>query len=223
MMKNLNPSAKSPPVSRGNGTKAIIDPAQPLRNPRWEQFAHLVLVMDQTKAYREAFPSSRDSKARHVWERASKLAAKVAPRVNFLRAQQSERLALTPERVLRRYSDIAFMDLPSIISWRKVNGSTEAPVFILEVEDFERLTPAQREAIKRVNISRPDKDGHQTVAVELHDPLKALEALAKHLGLFQAEEKTNVGQVSITINIGGQKEMDLRAKELQTSEVDLQG
>jgi len=69
-MKNLSHSPKSLPLSRSNGTQAIADPAQPLRNPRWEQFAHLVLVMDQTKAYREAFPTSKDSKARHVWESA---------------------------------------------------------------------------------------------------------------------------------------------------------
>ena len=197
-------SAKPPPPSRHYGSQTVLDSAKPLSNPRWEQFANDVLVMDQTAVYRKAFPSSRDSKPRHVWERASKLAAKVAPRVNYLRAQHSERLSVTPARVLERYAHIAFTDLPGIVRWRKIDEGLNEPVRIL---DFEKLTPAQRVAIKR-KVSPPDNKGRQTIEIELHDPLKALEALAKHLGLFR-NELAQVGTMNVQINLGAGREIDL--------------
>ena len=61
----------------------------------------------------------------------------------------------------------------------------------MTLTDFDKLTPAQRACIKKYKcVTRQvmGTDGPKpvsTVEIELHDPLKALQALGRHLGIFR--------------------------------------
>ncbi|MBP9903424.1 MAG: hypothetical protein KBH45_18335 [Verrucomicrobia bacterium] len=69
----------------------MIDGSKPLENPRYERFALLVASGEMTAsaAYREAVSNRGTDK--NSWESASKLAAKVAPRIEFLKAKATKK------------------------------------------------------------------------------------------------------------------------------------
>ncbi len=198
-------------TSRGRPHPRYVIPedgSEPLRHPPWERFAHDAVHMDQAEAYRRSYPGSRKWNLQHVAVKASMLTTKIARRIDYLRRQNARNLDATRSRVLQRYAHIAFTDLPGIVRWRGTNGRSKEPVYGLEIEDFEKLTPAQRAAIKRLKVSPPDNEGHQATEIELHDPLKALDALSKHLGLFK-DEVAQAGTMNVQINFGDGRGIDL--------------
>ena len=68
----------------------------PLRNSRHEAFARLLVQgKSQAEAYRELFPASRRWKADSVHEKASKLGAKVRPRVAEIQQEGVSKAILT--------------------------------------------------------------------------------------------------------------------------------
>ncbi|MCB2141463.1 hypothetical protein KQH29_00825 [bacterium] len=65
--------------------------SKPLKNGRHEAFAQSCLSMSQAEAYRAHYPASRRWKPSSVQEAASKLAAKVSPRIQWLRNQAADK------------------------------------------------------------------------------------------------------------------------------------
>ena len=84
-------------------------------------------------------------------------------------AERSERLRITADQVLREYARIAFADI------RKFAGRGTAGL-----KDVAELSDEEAAAV--VELSGPS-DG-KGLRVKLHDKKKALDALARHLGLF---------------------------------------
>lgn len=73
-----------------------MDTGCPLDNPAHERFAQLVAKgISQADAYRECYPHSKTWKPSSVWESASKLCAKVAPRVEHLQQCAAKETVLT--------------------------------------------------------------------------------------------------------------------------------
>ena len=63
-----------------------------MTTPAQEQFAQLVASgKSQSEAYRTAYPKAKAWKDEAVWTRASRLFAKVLPRVDAIRAELAER------------------------------------------------------------------------------------------------------------------------------------
>jgi hypothetical protein len=58
-----------------------------------------------------------------------------------------------------------------------------------------------RRAIKKVKVT-PNKDGQNSIEVEMHDKISALRLLAKHHGLMEATDDTNRPSI-IGINLHG--------------------
>ena len=58
-----------------------------------------------------------------------------------------------------------------------------------------------RRAIKKVKVT-PNKDGQNSIEVEMHDKIAALRLLAKHHGLMEATDDTNRPSI-IGINLHG--------------------
>lgn len=88
-------------------------------------------------------------------------------------AARAAELGITPERVLEEYAHIALADLTHIVSFDQ-NGR-------LGVRPLEELSPDDRAAI--AEISTAGTSGGE-LRVKLYDKKAALDALARHFGLF---------------------------------------
>lgn len=106
----------------------------------------------------------------------------IAEYISVLQSEREKRTEITQDRVLQEYAKIAFTDLPGIVNF---DGRS------MSVEDFEKLTQAQRACIKKIRVKlemqlQPDgeKTPIDTVEVELHSKQAALDSIAKHLGMF---------------------------------------
>lgn len=86
-------------------------------------------------------------------------------------AARAARLGITPERVLLEYGHIAFADLRHIIEWGPDGWRLKAS---------DQLTEADMAAISEIV---PGADPKQP-RVKLYDRKAALDAIARHLGMF---------------------------------------
>ena len=87
-------------------------------------------------------------------------------------AERAERLGVTPERVLQEYARIAFADLRRFADWGPdgvVLKSTGA------------LSAADTAAISEITTSGAGSGNYR---VKLYDKKAALDAIARHLGMF---------------------------------------
>jgi hypothetical protein len=88
-------------------------------------------------------------------------------------AALAKELGITPQRVLEEYAHIALADVTHIVSWD--------PSGRLSVRPVEELSPDDRAAI--AEISTAGTSGGE-LRVKLYDKKAALDALARHFGLF---------------------------------------
>jgi hypothetical protein len=87
-------------------------------------------------------------------------------------AARAARLGITPERVLQEYAYIAFADLRHIVRWGEKG---------LELMQPEALSEADAAPIAEISADSADA-GHYRV--KLYDKKAALDAIARHLGMF---------------------------------------
>jgi hypothetical protein len=207
------PASAKPQIDPGvkRVSTAEIDHSAPLRNSRHERYAVSYCESNQREAYLQAYPRSRAWSPASIDTKASDLAAKIRGRIEWLMSQRALAMLITPDRILSRYAQLAFTDLPGIIRWKGVQqgaqGSKGRKRYDLELVDFDKLTPAQRAVIKRLRITE-----RGTVEVEVHDQVRALDALAKHLGLFR-EEGISVGTMNVQINFGDGRTLEVRSRD----------
>ena len=88
---------------------------------------------------------------------------------------RAARLGVTVEKVLREYAHIAFADLRHIVEW---DAQT------LHVK--EKLSKADAAAIAEIGTGTAGKG---PVRVKLYDKKAALDAIARHLGMFTPRER----------------------------------
>jgi hypothetical protein len=86
-------------------------------------------------------------------------------------AARAARLGITPERVLLEYGHIAFADLSHIIEWGPEGWRLKAP---------NEMTDGDIAAISEIVPGTDDKHPR----VKLYDRKAALDAIARHLGMF---------------------------------------
>lgn len=115
-------------------------------------------------------------------EQGARLLANVKVQEEIQKAieKRQNRVEITQDRVLQELASIAFAkgtDYASIISG------------VVMMNDTEKLTEEQKAAIVGI---KQTKEG---VEVKLADKMRALELLAKHLGLLQAQEKQEDGML----------------------------
>jgi hypothetical protein len=102
--------------------------------------------------------------------------AEAAPATEFEDvADRAARLGVTIEKVLREYARIAFADLRHIVRWDDSG---------LHVN--EHLTKADAAAISEIGTG---STGKGPVRVKLYDKKAALDAIARHLGMFTPAER----------------------------------
>ena len=102
--------------------------------------------------------------------------AEVQAAIQEAQQQRSERTQIDQDRVLREYGRLAFSDLRQVLQWnaRKV-----------ELRDSEELDEDAAATVAEVSQT-VTKDGG-TLRVKLHSKTAALEALSRHLGLFDPQ------------------------------------
>lgn len=112
--------------------------------------------------------------------------------INFeiarLQAIRDTEFGIKAADVLREIAAIAMVDIGRLLTWgwEEVEDKNDQPVirpFCRPVPD-DHMTEYERCAIKSMGMSR-----NGTFKIEVHDKLKALELLGRHLGLFEKGHK----------------------------------
>lgn len=193
------PKGKSPPKIKK------VDPS--VISHQEETFAqHYVLNQNGRHAYRHAFPGAQNWKDTTVDSRASELLAtsKVQGRLTVLRMKlqvvAEKQFEITAEKVLAEYAAIAFTPAADYSRWGKktvrrqrktgrkdaggypVYEEVDVEIDFVEFTPSDELTEVQRKVIAGPELS-VDKFGNTILTVKPLDRLKALDRLAKYVGL----------------------------------------
>lgn len=166
-----------------------------------EDFARLYVEHgDASKAYREAFQSSRKWKNESVHRKAAELLknVKVLARIEELMKKRAQKLDISQNRVLAEIAAIAFQDVGDL---ENENGTFRG---------VKNLPPATRKAVKTVKYKRylertgPGKEGFEEVEVielQMHPKLPALEKICEIKGITKLP--INQRPVEVNVNVKG--------------------
>jgi phage terminase small subunit len=138
-------------------------------NPRQQRFVEEYLI--DLNGYRAAVRAGYAEKwARNI---ASRLLRRpeIAEAVAKAKEERRERLRITADRVLAELARIAFADMGRMV----VRGEKG-----LSLKDTSELSPDDLAAVAAIEVSADGKG-----RVRLHSKLRALDAIARHLGLFE--------------------------------------
>lgn len=152
-------------------------------NPRQQRFVQEYLVsLSATQAARLAGYS-------HPQVQGPRLLLNVAIKqeVERKRGRIADKLEVTAERVVQEYARIAFANLSDAARW------TDTSFGAVASDNLDANTAA---AIKSVTLKRTvTREGksdreteHTEQRIEMHDKKGALDSLARHLGLFKADQ-----------------------------------
>lgn len=106
---------------------------------------------------------------------------KIAAAIQQAKQERTERTNITADNVLRELARVGFSDIQSIA--RITDEGVAVRVSDDWTEDDSRCVQS---------ISEKIDDGRRLIAVKLWDKLKALEMLAKHLGVYDDKPDVNV-------------------------------
>lgn len=170
--------------------RAEVDGSDSLISPRRRRFVEEYLVdLNAAQAAIRAGYAPRSAA-----KRGSVLLGdpRIREAVSAAMRQRSERTGITQDQVLREYARLAFSDLRQVAIWGP-DGLRVLPSTALDDDSSA--------ALAEVHETRTSAGG--TVRVKLHEKKGALDALARHLGLFN--------------------EADARASTVVRNDIDLSG
>ena len=161
-----------------------------LKNDKHERFCQEYLIdLNRTQAAIRAKYSEKTAN-----EQGSRLLANVSiqERIAELQKERAERTEVTQDMVIKELAIVGFSDLADYI---RINEDTGAII----AKSFEEMPEGKSRAlqsIKEDRVIKEDAKGEQVTVYDkinfrLHDKLKALELIGKHLGMFV--EKFDVG------------------------------
>ncbi len=156
-------------------------------NLQEESFVLLIFQgHSQIDAYRTAFPKAAKWKDTTVSPKASTLlkSDKIQARLTELREQVQEATGITAERVLKELEHMAFSNIQELFDGHSLKEISELP------ENVAR-------SIAEINVHRlkaDDSDGKsqnvaEIVKLKQYSKLDAIEKIAKHLGLYEKDNK----------------------------------
>jgi phage terminase small subunit len=111
--------------------------------------------------------------------------------------KRAKRLDISADKVLQEMAKIAFSDIRSVLHWE---GNSVTLVDASEIP--ENQARAIQEVTQRVTY---DEDGNAstTFKVKMYDKMRSLEALGRHLGIFNEDKSRRPNVINITPeNIG---------------------
>ncbi|MFZ6813557.1 terminase small subunit [Undibacterium sp. Rencai35W] len=143
--------------------------------PQQEKFAQgLGAGLNQSAAYREAYPASLTWADKTIWEKASVLAGneKVKARLAIIQEMAAEKASVSAARILEEIQRVAYSDIRAIT---KPDGTLKLP---------HELDAATAAAVASFEI-----DQYGGVKYKFWDKNSSLEKLAKHKGLYELDNK----------------------------------
>jgi phage terminase small subunit len=167
-------------------------PKQRKLSLRQELFCHeFVKDLNQTQAYIRAGYSPK-----HANKLATRLMGNegVKARIAELQKKVFDIAKIEASDVLNELAKIAFADVTNYLEF---DGET------LSVKPFDQLKPAHTAAI--AEFSQVETRENTRHKFKLHDKMRALEALGKHLKLFAPDTQINVNVEKQTIVFGGKE------------------
>lgn len=178
-----------------------------IENAKHERFCQEYII--DLNGYKAAVRAEYSEKTARV--QASQLLSKLnlQARIVELMEKRSERTHISQDRVLNELALIGFSDLKNYV---EAIGDTGA----IRAKDFEEMPEGESRVLKKIKEDRVIKENadgssvtvYDKVSFELHDKLKALELLGKHLGMFIDNKVSG----SIDVNIV-KKLTDIRPEE----------
>ncbi len=157
--------------------------------PKQQRFVNEYLIdLNATQAYLRAGYNVSENVAAVNAQRLLRNANIQAELTNAMQ-ERSERTQITQDMVLRELAKIGFSDLKAVVEW------TEDGRIILRASD--EVDGAILAEVSETEIDFGDYT-KRTKKVKLHDKMRALELIGKHLGMF----KDNVhlsGEVGVQI------------------------
>ena len=173
-------------TSHGKCKPSALDAIRPTKaqNRMWLFAQEYIVDLNATRAAVRAGYAER-----HAAAIASKLLRKVNVEYWIDEAQELKARSrnITVDRVLEEYRRIAFAQTTDMVT---LKGG------YVQIADTDSLTTEQKSAISQI---RQKKDGE--LEVKFYDKLKALDALAKYLGVFSDENTGQSPGVQPQINI----------------------
>lgn len=122
----------------------------------------------------------------------------VQERVQELNKSRSEATGITQKRVLEEYAKIAFFDIREIYD---VDGG------LTNVKQLDDSSAGAIASIKSSEEWGEDDEGNRAITgalkeVKVFDKLRALEALGKHLGVFDADNRQKEIKAQVVVSLG---------------------
>ena len=141
-----------------------------------------------SEAYRIAYPTSRDWQSHSVWTHASETLRRphVRARIAALRAEVDKAAVVSLQEMLQILSGIARTDISGIVG----EGGE------VDIEQVRRL------GASLATYSHTASQASSATKITTHDPVRAIERIARLLGL-DAPDKMVVEQVHFDLNLGG--------------------
>ncbi len=123
----------------------------------------------------------------------------IAERVKALIDERSERTAITADKVLNELAAIGFANVKDFVTVvEKERPGKKGVVHKYKAVEINQTGDIEAEKMKAVAGIRNTKDG---IVVMMHDKVKALELIAKHLQMFKDEGSNNLSQYNITLTL----------------------
>lgn len=101
----------------------------------------------------------------------------------------SEKTSITAERILKEYEKIAFSDVRNVLT---VDGG------LRDASEWDDDTAGAVASVKSMEVHSPEGEKIGTNReVKMYDKLRALEALGKHIGIFEKDNSQKKTEISI--------------------------
>lgn len=155
-----------------------------LPNIKHERFCQAVV---EGKTQDEAYAIAGYSPAR---SNASRMISQdnIRARIEEIRAEHAARHSVTVDRIIEEYAAAAFLDPRALVTWKK-----DGDVIKADIKASDEIEDKTARAISEVIVT---KSG--AVKFKMHDKMAALQALGRHLGMFQADNTIDVtGSIAI--------------------------
>lgn len=167
-----------------------------LTGPKEMFAAGLAQGLSQAQSYRNSYPVSWKWKDATVWKRASELAAQgeVMGRVKELLKMAASNNEVTVDRVVKELARLAFFDI------RKLVNADGTPIPLHNLDDD---TAAAIAGLDVARVGNAMIGEAEVLKFRISDKNSALEKLAKHLGLFEKDNKQQAPTVISRIELVG--------------------
>ena len=160
-----------------------------------------LIKLNATRAYLTVYTNAKDEKSAAPCACRLMKNENVAAYIDKRIKERQKRTAVTQDRVVTELAAIGFAVVTDYAKVVKKTVDTKDQSIVVsgvEIDSTDSLSKEQQKALAHI------KQTNSGVEIKLHDKVKALELLGRHLGMFK--EKLDVG--GVIVHIGGEKNIE---------------